>query len=116
MEGMFEGTGLTALDLDKDPQSAFQKKMGKFEEADLQNAYARAQSKYDETFIIADRSRQIGSKLQAQTKTAPSPGFNMASDEDPCIISGLTQEDVEDEYISLLGGASLAIDPAEDDI
>ena len=90
--------------------------MGYFDEVDLQKAYVRAQGKDKEMVNIERRWRQIGRKLQAQTKTAPSPGFNIAPDEDPCIISGLTQEDVEDEYISLLGGASLAIDPAEDDI
>ena len=55
-------------------------------------------------------------KLQAQTNTAPPPGLNIEASEDPSITSGLAQEAVEDEDISLLGVASLAIDPAEDNI
>ena len=43
-------------------------------------------------------------------------GFNIAPDETPPITSGLTQEYVEYEDISLLGGASLALEPAEDNI
>ena len=46
----------------------------------------------------------------------PPPGLNIAPDEDTSITSGLTQEVVEDEDIQLLGGASLAHDPEEDDI
>ena len=40
MEGMFEGTGLTALDLDQDPQAALKNKIVNFNEADIQKAYA----------------------------------------------------------------------------
>ena len=47
-------------------------------EADLQKAYAWAQVKYDETVTIASRSHQIGSKLQAQTKTASPPSLNIS--------------------------------------
>ena len=39
MEVMFEGTGLTALYLDQDPQAALKNKMGNFDEAYLQKAY-----------------------------------------------------------------------------
>ena len=53
-EGIFEGTGITALDLDQDPQSAMKNKISNFDEADLQKVYARAQRKYDEkvTYIF----------------------------------------------------------------
>ena len=40
MEGMFEGTGPTKLNLDKDPQSTLKDKIGNFDEVDLQKAYA----------------------------------------------------------------------------
>ena len=85
--------------------------MGNFDEADLQKACARAQVKYVEMVTIASRSHQIGRKLQARTKTAPPPGFNIALVEDPSITSVLTQKSVENEYISLLGGESLYFDP-----
>ena len=38
---MFEGTGLTKFNLYQDPQSMLNKKMGDFDEADLQKDYAR---------------------------------------------------------------------------
>ena len=44
------------------------------------------------------------------------PGFNIAPVEEPSITSGLTQEAVEDEDISLLGGSPLALDQAREDI
>ena len=50
---MFEGTSLTEIYLDQDPQAALKNKMGKFDEADIQKAYARTQGKYDETVTIA---------------------------------------------------------------
>ena len=71
-------------------------KLGSFDEEDLQKAYTTKQDKYDETVTIAR-------KIQSQTNTAPPPGFNIASVEEPSITSGLTQETVEDEDISLLG-------------
>ena len=43
-------------------------------------------------------------------------GFNISPSKDPLITSGLTQEDVDDEYISILRRVSLALDPAGDDI
>ena len=46
----------------------------------------------------------------------PPSVFNIAPSEDTFITSGLTQKSVEDEDISLLGGAPLALDPARDDI
>ena len=52
---------------------------------------SRAQVKDDETVTIASRSRQIVRKLQAHTKTAPPPGFNIAPDEDPYVTSRLKQ-------------------------
>ena len=55
MEGMFEGPGLTALDLDQDPQAVLKNKMRNFDEAYLQKAYTRAQGKYDGTVIIPSR-------------------------------------------------------------
>ena len=55
MEGMFKVTGLTALHFDKDPQAVLNNKMGNFDEADLQKAYAQARVKYEETVIIASR-------------------------------------------------------------
>ena len=99
MEGMSEGTVLTELYLYQDPQAALKNKMVNFDDEDLQKAYAWAQGKDDETVTIASRSRQIVRKLQAQTKTVPLPGFNISPAEDPSIISGLTQEAVEDEDI-----------------
>ena len=96
MEGMFKGPGLTEFYLDQDPQAELKNKMRNFDKADLQKYYARAQVKYDETVTIAR-------KIQSQTNTAPPPGFNIASVEEPSITSGLTQETVEDEDISLLG-------------
>ena len=44
------------------------------------------------------------------------PGLNIAPAEDPSITPGLTQEAVEYEDILLLGGTSLTLDPAGDDI
>ena len=115
-EGILEGTGITALDLDHYPKAMLKNKMGNFDEEDIHKANARAQGKYDETVTIASRSRQMGRKLQSLTKTAPTTGFNIAPSEDPPIKSGLTQEAVEDEDISLLGRASLALYSAGDDI
>ena len=54
---MFVGTGLKELDLYQDPRSALKNKIGKFDEADLQKAYARERGKYDETVTISSRSR-----------------------------------------------------------
>ena len=42
---MFEVTVLTTLELDQDPQSALKNKMGDFDEAYLQKAYAQSQGK-----------------------------------------------------------------------
>ena len=41
-EGMFEGTGITELDLDQETQAALRNKMEDFDEADLQKPYAQA--------------------------------------------------------------------------
>ena len=62
-----------------------------FDDANLQKPYEHTQGKYDETVIIASRSRNIGTKLKARKNTAPLPGFNKALDEHPFIKSGLTQ-------------------------
>ena len=86
-EGMFEGTGLTTLYLDQEPQSALKRKMGNFDEADIQKDYARAQGKDDEIITIASISRQIGRKIQARTNTESPSGFNKASTKDPSITS-----------------------------
>ena len=40
MEGMFNGTGLNSLYIYQDPQAALKNKIGNFDEADLQKAYA----------------------------------------------------------------------------
>ena len=45
MEGMFKGTGITALYLDQDPQETLKKKMGNIYGAYIQKACARAQGK-----------------------------------------------------------------------
>ena len=90
--------------------------MGKFDQADLQNAYAWAHGKYNETVTIASRSRRIGRKIQALKKTEPPPGFNKIPDEDPYITSGLNQKANEDEDASLLGRAYIAFDQVGDDI
>ena len=52
---MFKGPGLTALDLDQDPQAVLKNKMRNFDEAYLQKSYTRAQGKYDGTVIIPIR-------------------------------------------------------------
>ena len=46
-EGLFEGTGITKLYLDQDPQAALKNKIGNFDEAELQKPYAQVQVKYD---------------------------------------------------------------------
>ena len=89
--------------------------MGNFDEADLQKLYAQSQGKDDETVTIASRLWQIRRKLQAHTKTAPPPGLNISPAEDLSITSGLTKEAALYEDASLLGGASLDIDPSVDD-
>ena len=90
--------------------------MGKFDEANLQKAYAQAQGKYDKTATITIRPLHIGRKIQTLIKATPQPGFNISPYEDPYSTSGLTQEASEDKDTSLLGGASLALDPSGDDI
>ena len=116
MEGTIKDKGLTELYLDQDPKVALNNKMRNFDEADLQKSYAREQVKYDEKVTIVSRLRQIGSKIQARTNTAPPPGFNIAPSEHPSITSGLTQEAAEDDDASLLGRAYLALDLVGDDI
>ena len=86
--------------------------MGKFDEADSQKSYARAQGKDDETAAIVSRSCQIERKLQTWTKTEPLPGFNIAPNKYPSITLDLTLEGAEYEDNSLLGGESLALDPS----
>ena len=54
---MFDGTDLTELYLDQDPQAALKNKIGNFDEAGFQKAYAREPGKYDEMVTIASRSR-----------------------------------------------------------
>ena len=78
-----------------------------FDESYLQKAYAHAQ---DHCKHITPYRYETTS---VDKKSLP-PGFNIAPSEDPSIASLITQEVVEDEDISLLGGASLALDPAED--
>ena len=46
----------------------------------------------------------------------PPPDLNISPEKDPSITSGLTHEAAEDEDTSLLGGTSLALDPAGDNI
>ena len=53
---MFEGTSLTEIYLDQDPQAALKNKIGNFDEAELQKPYAQVQGKYDETVNIVSRS------------------------------------------------------------
>ena len=108
---MLKGTCLMELYIDQDPQDALKNIVGNFDEEDLQKAYAQAQVKNDETVIILSISSQIGRKLQSHTKTTSPPGHNIAQSKDPSITSGLTQEAAEDEDISILGRASLALDP-----
>ena len=85
MEGMFGVTCITALYLDKNPQTVLKNKIGNFYEEYLQKYYGWSQVKDDETLNIAGRSRQIGSKIQVRTKTVSPPVFNIASDKDPSI-------------------------------
>ena len=75
---MFEGTGLTEIDLDQDPQSALKNRMGNFDQAYLQKAYALKHGKDDKTVTITSRSSLIGKKMKAWTKTLPTPGLNIA--------------------------------------
>ena len=116
MEGMFEGTGLTELYLDQDQQAVVRNKMGKFDKADIQKTYAWAQGKDYEKVIIASILCQIRRKLQEQTNTYSPPGFNISPQKYLSITSGLTEEAAENEYASLLGRASLALDSEGDDI
>ena len=81
MECVLKGTGIMAFYLDLDPQAALKKKVGNFDEADLQKSYARAKGKDYETVAISSRSIHIGSKIQALTQTAPLIGFNIAPSE-----------------------------------
>ena len=115
-ESMFEGTGLEDLYLDQDSQAVLKKNMRNFYEAYIHKPFSRSKFKEDETITIPSRSRQIKGKLQTRTKKAPPPGFNIAPAKYPFITSGLTEEDVEDEDISLLRIASLAIEPSGDNI
>ena len=57
--------------------------MGKFDGADLQEAYTHEQGKDDRTVTIASRSHQIGSKVQAWAKKASPPGLNISPANDP---------------------------------
>ena len=61
------------------------------------------------------RSSQTGKKLQAQAKTASPLGLNIAPTRDPSINLGLTCDAADDDVVSLLGGAYLALDPEGDD-
>ena len=77
MEIMLEGTGLTELDLDQDPQASLKNKMGNFDEVGLQKAYTWAHGKHDKTVTIANRSRQIGSKFQTRKNIESPAGLNI---------------------------------------
>ena len=116
MVGVFESIGLTELVLYQDPQAALKKKMGNFDEADIQKSQTRAQGKDNETVTISSISIQIGRKLKARTNTAYPPGINIAPAKYPSTTSLLTQEDAEYEHALLLGISSLALDSAGDDI
>ena len=52
---MFEGTGITALDLNQEPQAVLKNDMGKFYQSYLHKAYAQAWGKDYETVTIASR-------------------------------------------------------------
>ena len=54
---MFDGTDLTVLYLDQYPHNVLKNKIGNFDEAGLQKAYAREPGKYDEMVTIVSRSR-----------------------------------------------------------
>ena len=82
---MFEGTGLTALDLYQDSQASLKNKMANFDEADPQKAYDLSQGKDDETVRISSGSCQIGRKFQSQEKAVSPPGLNIEPDKDPSI-------------------------------
>ena len=116
MEDMFKGTGFTSLYFNQEPQAALKNKMGNFDGAYLQKSCTQAQGKDDEAVTIASISRQIERKIQARSNTAPLSGFNIALAKDNSITSVRTQEAAEDGDASLLGGASLSLDPAGDDI
>ena len=55
MEGVFKGTGLTALYLDQEPKYVLKNRMEYFDEANLQKVYTWAQGKYYEPITIASR-------------------------------------------------------------
>ena len=110
MEGMFKGTGLTELDLHQGTQAELKKKMGNFDEADIQKAYDQAQLKDDETVTITSRSRQIESKLQEHTKTDYPLDLNISPAKDSSITSGINQEAAEYDDASLFGVSYLALD------
>ena len=78
MESMFEGTGLTELDIYQDPKAALRNQMGTFDEADVHKYYDHAHGKYDETVTIASISHHIGRKMHALENTAPPPDINIS--------------------------------------
>ena len=116
MKSMFEGTGIVELDLYQYPQAALNNQMITFDEADIQNVCADAQGKDYETVTIASRSHNKRRKLQAQANTASPLGIDITSSKYPSTASGITSDNSEDDYSSLLGGESLALDPGGEDI
>ena len=56
MEGMLEGTDITSLYLNQDPQAAMKNKISNFDKSDLRKACVQAQVKDDETVNIASIS------------------------------------------------------------
>ena len=81
-EGMFEGTGLTTFDLDQNPKAESKKKMGNFDEADLQKAYTREQA----SLKSGDVYPHGDAFLRASTKTGHTSASKAKQD-----ISLLTQ-------------------------
>ena len=114
MESTFKSTGLRELDLDQDPQTAQKNKMGTFDEAYIQKAYARAQVKDDKTVTIAIRSHHIIRKVQALVKTVSPSVLDIAPSDDPSITSCLNSTEYYDA--SLLGVSLLALYPAGNDV
>ena len=72
MKKIRQGTGLTAEDLENDPEAMRTKKLTTFNDDDLEKAYTREQVQGDETATYSSLSKQVGSKLQTPSDNPPS--------------------------------------------
>ena len=72
MKKIRQGTGLTAEDLENDPEAMRTKKLTTFNDDDLEKAYTREQVQGDETATCSILSKQVRSKLQTPSDNPPS--------------------------------------------